>query len=276
MRFSDLLYRSLNRCRDKSKAFDLQLLMEVAFHLSRTEFWLKKNEIITDKRGLAKFYGMCRRLLAGEPVAYILGEKEFYGEGFYINRHVLVPRPETEILVEQAINMTEKPLDILDIGTGSGVIAIILALKTGSRVTALDICPNALGVLKKNIRRHGVQDKVTPMQADLFPPAGATFDMIVSNPPYIPEREWRELDITVRDHEPKLALVAEGDGLAIIHGIAQQARHFLRPRGYLLLEMGYNQMDRVWGMLKEMGYEELHAVKDYIGFPRVVVARREG
>ncbi len=279
MRFSELFHRSLNSFPDKSKALDLQLLIEAAFHLSRTEFYIKKNDSITDPKGLNKFYGWRRRLTAGEPVSYILTQKEFYGESFYINKHVLIPRPETEILVEQALHLINTPIRILDIGTGSGIIAIILAKRSGSHVTAVDISCKALAVLKKNLRLHQLADQVTPLNADLFPAVEKSFKkfaMIISNPPYIPETEWRELATSVRDYEPKMALVAAAEGLAIIRRIAFQGRHFLLSGGYLLMEIGYNQKESVHTIIKEAGYTEIQFVADYSFIPRVLIARFAG
>lgn len=276
MRFCDLLYRSLNLFPDKSKSLDIQLLIETAFELSRTEFWIKKNDPITDQKGLKRFYRLRSQLAANTPMAYILGEKEFYGERFLVNKQVLIPRPETEILLEQALNLIKRPLHILDIGTGSGILGILLAKKTGSQVTALDINRKVLPILKKNICAHHVESLVFPVIGDLFPPPGQVFDMIVSNPPYIPEYEWQELAQTVRDFEPRVALVAAENGLAIIGRIAQEARQYLRPGGSLLLEMGYNQKEAVLTLLNALGYVNPLAINDYSNIPRVLVAGWDG
>ncbi|MCP4221008.1 MAG: peptide chain release factor N(5)-glutamine methyltransferase [bacterium] len=303
MRYSDLFTNSIKKLPDQSGAMDIQLLMEKAFGLTRSQFWIKKPEEITDKTALNRFYRYRRRLLNQEPTAHILGEKEFYGETFAVNRHVLVPRPETEILVEKAAecfntpscdvapapsdgtatpgNAVPTPRDqavtpgngtpsrILDIGSGSGVIAIMLAKLTGSRVTAVENSPDALRVLKKNIRLHNVGKLVTPLPADLFPPPGTTYHMIVSNPPYIPETEWRDLEPNVRDHEPKCALVADDQGYALIRKIIQKAHNYLEPGGRLLMEIGYNQSQATAEILKTNDFSNIGFFKDYAGIPRI-------
>jgi release factor glutamine methyltransferase len=277
MRYSELFQRSLDRfpANKPSRSLDLQLLVSAAFNLTKTRFWVEKNEEIKDKNALRRFYRYRKRLEQGEPVAYILKEKEFYGEMFYVDKHVLVPRPETEILVEQAVAFSESPLKVLDIGSGSGVIAVMIAKLTGSAVIAVENCKKALRVLEKNIVRHRVGDNVTPVYADLFPGGQETFDLIVSNPPYIPEQEWRELDPSVRDFEPKAALAAGEDGLYVIRRIVQGARDYLVPGGRLMMEIGYNQKERVEELLRSAGFTSIRFVDDYSSIPRIAVAQHK-
>ena len=272
MRYSELVANSLKKFKNQDKAADLQLLLEEAFHLTREQSWMKRNEEIADRKALKRFYRYRQRLSKDEPVAYILKKKEFYGETFFIDRGVLIPRPETEILVEQAIGLIKKPVDILDIGTGSGVIAILLAKQTGSTVTAVEKSRRALAVLEKNIDLHGVAGKVKPVCRDLFPAVGG-FDMIVSNPPYVTEAEWRELEPHVRDYEPREALAAGEDGLAIIRRIVAGAPRFLRPGGILLMEIGYNQQEPVREILQESPFARVAFYQDYSNIPRVVFAQ---
>lgn len=273
MLYSELFSNSLRKFKDKDKSLDLQILIEFAFNLTREQFWTKKNEEITDHTGLRKFYRYRKRLLQDEPIAYILKQKEFYGEIFFINKNVLVPRPETEILVEHAIEgINKKPANILDIGSGSGVIAILLAKLTGSTVTAIEKSRRALYVLKKNIALHGVAEKVIPVYGDLFPAAANGFDMIVSNPPYGSEAEWQELAPNVKDHEPKEAVVAGEDGLVVIRRIVDGAECFLKPGGKLLMEIGYQQEASVRKILAASKFTQVEFFKDYNGIPRVVFA----
>ena len=248
---------------------DIQLLMEAAFNLTRSEFWIRKNENLTDRSALRKFYRYRRRLLKKEPIAYILKKKEFYGETFYINKNVLIPRPETEILVEQATRVIKTPAQVLDIGAGSGIISIMLAKHTNCRVTAVENSKKALYVLKKNITAHNVGDRVTPLCADLFPPLPGKFNVIVSNPPYVSEEEWGELDPMVRDYEPRAALVAGEKGLAIIQRIIENSPRYLEPGGKLLMEIGYNQKQRVRDILKAAGFSSIDFFNDYSRIPRV-------
>ncbi|MGE5340513.1 MAG: peptide chain release factor N(5)-glutamine methyltransferase [Candidatus Omnitrophota bacterium] len=273
MHYSELFSKWFKRLENENKALNIQLLMEEAFHLSRTEFWTKKGEEITDRNALARFNRYMKRLAQDEPTAYILKKKYFFGEAFVVNRHVLIPRPETEVLVERALALTPVPTTILDIGAGSGAIAVMLAKHTGATVTAVDMSPDALRVLNTNIVRFHVEQRVTPVRADLFPPAGNTFDLIVSNPPYVSESEWLALHPSVKDYEPRLALVAGPDGLDVIRRIAENARLFLNPNGTLLLEFGYQQDAKVVGILHAHGFSIVDITRDYSGIPRVVAAR---
>ena len=272
--YSELFSKSLKKINDKDKSLDLQLLLEFAFNLTREQFWIKKNEKITDNIGLRKFYRYRKRLLQNEPIAHILKQKEFYGETFYINKNVLIPRPETEILVEHAIeNINKKPANILDIGSGSGIIAILLAKLTDSTVTAVEKSRKAFYVLKKNIALHGVTEKVIPVYGDLFPAADNGFDMIVSNPPYVSEAEWQELAPNVKDHEPKEAVVAGEDGLLIIRRIIDGVDYFLKPGGKLLMEIGYKQAASVRKILEASQFSRVEFFNDYSKIPRVVLAQ---
>lgn len=274
MLYSELYSRSLKKIKDKDKSLDLQILIEFAFNLTREQFWIKKNEKITDFTGLKKFYRYRKRLLQNEPAAYILKQKEFYGEMFYINKNVLIPRPETEILLEHAIeSINKKPANILDIGSGSGVIAILLARLTNSTVTAVEKCRRAFYVLKKNIAVHGMTEKVIPVYSDLFPPVANRFDMIVSNPPYVSEAEWHSLAPNVRDYEPKEALVAGENGLGIIRRIINIADNYLKPGGKLLMEIGFKQEKSVRKILETSKFSRIEFFKDYSSIPRVVLAR---
>jgi release factor glutamine methyltransferase len=272
--YSELFSRSLKKFQDKDKALDLQILIELTFNLTRERFWMKKNEEITDNTGLRKFYRYRKRLLQDEPIAYILKQKEFYGEIFFINKNVLIPRPETEILVEHAIeSINKKPANILDIGSGSGVIAILLAKLTGSMVTAVEKSRKAFYVLKKNIVLHGVTEKVTPVYGDLFPAAVTRFDMIVSNPPYGSEAEWQELAPNVKDYEPKEAVAAGEDGLLLIRRIVDGADYFLKPGGKLLMEIGYKHEASVRKILEASKFSQVDFFYDYSKIPRVVKAQ---
>jgi release factor glutamine methyltransferase len=272
MRYSALFSNALKKFKGSDKALDIQVLIEAAFNLTRTEFWTRKNETITDITALRKFYRYRTRLLKNEPIAYILKKKEFYGETFFVNKNVLIPRPETEILVEKAIQLLKAPAEILDIGAGSGIIAILLAKHTDSTITAIENSKKALYVLKKNIIMHNSGARVFPVRAELFPSQGKKFDMIVSNPPYISETEWGELDPTVRDYEPKTALVADEEGMAVIRQIVEKTRTYLKPGGKLLVEIGYNQKQRVNDLLKKAEFSNVEFFNDYSHIPRVAVA----
>jgi release factor glutamine methyltransferase len=281
---SNLFYNSLNRFNDKdhkNRALEVQILIEAAFKITREQFWIRKNQAISAGVELRTFYRYLNRRLKGEPIAYILGKKEFYGETFYVNHNVLIPRPETEILVENAIQLANDlpgvPLEILDIGAGSGNISILLAKHTRARVTAVETSEKALYVLKKNLRFHSAADRVRVVRADLFPPScrQGCFDMIVSNPPYVPEGEWQKLESSVRDYEPRIALVGGEDGMEVIRPIVEKASQFLKPRGKLLMEIGYKLYEPVKQIFTRSGFSSFQFIKDYNQVYRIVIAHLE-
>ena len=223
--------------------------------------------------GLRRFYRYRARRLKREPIAYILKKKEFYGRTFRVNPNVLIPRAETEILVEEAVRRINSPVEILDIGAGSGIISIILAIETNSTITAVEKSRSAMYVLKRNISSHKVKDRVIPLRANLFPPLQKRYDMIVSNPPYVPENEWEQLEPGVKDYEPKMALAAGEDGLLYIREIIRRAGEFLKPGGTLALEFGYGQDEKVRTLLEDAGFHDIEIIDDYSHIPRVAAAK---
>jgi release factor glutamine methyltransferase len=206
-------------------------------------------------------------------VQYILGTQEFYGRSFIVNRLVLIPRPETEHLVEAALAIRPAPRYILDVGTGSGILAVTLALELpDAAVTATDISPPALAVAQQNARALGAE-RVRFLRSDLFDGIGEErFDCIVSNPPYVATGEV--LEAQVREYEPAAALYAGTDGLAIYLRLIPEAFAHLEAGGHLLLEIGHGQRDAVCGMLQQNGFTEIGFVDDLQGVARVATARR--
>ena len=207
-----------------------------------------------------------------EPVQYIIGEQEFFGLTFRVTPDVLIPRPETEHLVEAALERAgrESALRIADIGTGSGAIAVALAhALPRARVTALDISTAALVVAQENAKSHGVSDRIRFFKSDLLAAVtGEQFDMIVSNPPYVAEGE--ELERQVRDYEPDVALFAGPEGLDVYRRLIPKAA--LRPGGWLLLEIGHGQRDALERLLS--GWANVSFIADLQGIPRVACAQR--
>lgn len=268
-----------------SKGFDAakresELLLGYVLGCKRVELFVRFEELPTDAER-AKFKELINRRIAGWPVAYLLGTRDFYMLTFDVEPAVLIPRPDTEVLVLEALTRL-KPLtapDVLDIGTGSGCIAVSLAHQNkDARVTATDVSPDALNVAKRNAAKHGVADRMTFLQGDLFAPlpAGSTFDLIASNPPYIAPGEFAALAPDVREHEPRIALDGGPDGLAFYRRIANGVVPFLKPGGALLLEVGYTQADAVRSLLTERPELELGAtLKDGGGHPRVVTAKKK-
>ena len=207
-------------------------------------------------------------------MAHILGVREFYSREFHVNRHTLIPRPDTELLVEQALKRSESEDHVLEIGAGSGCVAITLALEKSLHVTALEISRRALRVLRRNIRKHNVVDRVIPCAASLFPSSGPRFHLIVSNPPYLDTKEWESLPSEIREHEPRGALVAGPTGMEILLEIIQRAPDFLIPGGGLLLETGWKQAREVARIMADHGYSSVSVHPDLGGIERVVVGRR--
>ena len=217
-----------------------------------------------------------------KPIAYLIGHREFYSLDFVVTPDVLIPRPETELLVELALTWCkEHPREcftLLDIGTGSGCIAVTVAKRQGGlQAIATDISPAALAVAAGNAERHGVKDRVRFLEADLLNlPADAVpeggFDIIVSNPPYVAERDRGTLPANVRDYEPGQALFSGEDGLDTYRRLGPDARRLLRPGGTLILEVGHDQADAVQGLFTaaSAGMQLLGRFKDLHGIDRAI------
>lgn len=213
----------------------------------------------------------------GCPTPYITGRKEFLSREFYISTDVLIPRPETEHLVEAVMGYYQgaSDLQIADIATGSGIIAISLALffPTAS-IYATDLSFKALKVAKKNCKRYNLTSRVHLLQGDLLSPLkGKKVDAILSNPPYISDHEYRSLAKEIREYEPSLALKGGEDGLKYIRPLIVEAKKYLKREGLLVLEIGYNQISPVMDLLEQHSYQLEDVVKDYGGIPRIVLAK---
>jgi len=224
---------------------------------------------------LIRYAGLLERRRKGEPIQYITGETEFYGLPFRVTPDVLIPRPETEHLVEKVLKIAtafERPR-ILDIGTGSGAIPTALAYNLPqAQVTASEISASALSLAEQNASRNRVVIRF--LQGDLLAPVdGETFDIIVSNPPYVPATDRDSLSVEVRDHEPALALFAD-DGLSIYRRLIPQAFAALVPGGFIALEIGYGQQPAIHTLLENAGFTDIQFTPDLQGIPRVAIARR--
>ncbi len=248
---------------------------------SRIQLYLSDDTSLPENK-LTQYWQLLKRRASHEPVAYILGKKAFMDWEFMVNPDVLIPRPETEILVEEVIKIGKK-LDfspvVVDIGTGSGAIAISLALTLNLKVYATDASVSALETAKINAAKLGVVDKITFGYGNLFEPLEKLniqkiVDVVVSNPPYVATSQWEELPLDVR-FEPKVALDGGEEGLAFYDKIIVGSLDYLREGGYLALEVGYNQAqiikDTIW-QTKE--FKKIKIIKDYQGIERVLLARR--
>ena len=228
----------------------------------------------------ARLEALAQRRLAGEPVAYITGEWSFCGLELAVSEHVLIPRSDTEVLVETALNLSGKSdseLRILDLCTGSGCIGCALArFLPRSRVVLADVSPAALRVARENAQRCALGTRAVCIEADaLAPPSPrlGSFDLIVSNPPYIPAGELAGLDASVRDYEPRLALDGGEDGLKFYRAILGGWKSLLRQSGWLLFEVGETQADEVEKLMRLAGLRSLGRAKDAAGYDRVVYGR---
>jgi release factor glutamine methyltransferase len=268
-------------------------------HTGKSRAWLLAH-LKDDFGGCAAigYAALIDRRRRGEPIQYITGEAEFYGLLFRVTPDVLIPRPETEHLVEQAIALArpgcpihaqpyrawvgkrERPQStscrILDIGTGSGAIAIALAHNLpNAQITATDVSAAALAIACENAERNQVSSRIRFLQGDLLAPvAGEFFDLIVSNPPYVSNSDRNTLAIEVRDHEPALALFAGNDGLDIYRRLIPAAFKSLVPGGCLLLEIGFGQEPAIRGLLTSAGFQNIDFHPDLQSIPRVAVAQR--
>ncbi|HSN15829.1 MAG TPA: peptide chain release factor N(5)-glutamine methyltransferase [Anaeromyxobacteraceae bacterium] len=250
-----------------------ELLLSHALRCERVRLYLDFDKPLGEAE-LAAFRELVKRRAEGEPTAYLVGRREFYGRPFRVSPAVLVPRPETELVVEAALAALPEGGRALDLCTGSGAIGVSLALeRKGARVVATDLSPAALAVARENAAALGAE--VELLEGDLFAPvpAGAPFDVIVSNPPYVPSGELPGLSREVR-REPALALDGGADGLALLRRIVAEAPRHLAPGGALVLEMHESHAEPLPRLCLEAGFAGAEPRKDLAGLWRFVVARR--
>lgn len=278
--------RVLKQAGDPDGDNDARQLLMAAFHLDMVHFLLNRMQEMEDSeynRSCTELYrSMIEKRRRRCPLQQILGSQEFMGLEFYVNKHVLIPRQDTETLVELVLEQQKNPqIRLLDLCTGSGCIAVSLAVKGGYRqVTAADISEEALKVARRNWEKLRPENQEMQFfQGDLFGALEAdteAFDVITSNPPYIPTEVIRGLEPEVRDHEPMLALDGTADGLHFYRRIAAEAGQWLKPGGRIYLEIGYDQGAAVSGLLAEAGFTEIQVIKDLPGKDRVVTAAYGG
>jgi release factor glutamine methyltransferase len=256
-----------------------RLLLRKAAALGELEFLISPDKELSSSAE-RRFFRLIEKRRNRVPLAYLLGEKEFWSMSFRVTPGVLIPRPETELLVEKVIALSApgKKLRIVDIGTGCGNIAVALARELPrARIFAVDRSRRALRVARFNAERHGAK-AVTFFEGDLFEPLAGrlprnSVDIIVSNPPYVSSAEWLELEPEIRKFEPKRALVAGPGGLEVMDRLARGALAFLRPGGWLLFEIGQGQADRAFTSF-DRRWRQKKIFPDLAGVPRVAAARK--
>jgi release factor glutamine methyltransferase len=262
--------------RDQARR-DAELLLLHTLQISRVTLLAHPTRELTAAQQTS-YANTIRRRLNHEPIQYIIGQQEFYGLNFNVTPAVLIPRPETEHLVEAILKLLRpnQPLKIADIGTGSGAIAIALSVHLPqAAITALDISTDALAIARTNATEHHVADRIRFLQSDLLSAVGReaeTFDAIVSNPPYIPTSDRATLHPQVRNHEPATALFAGATGLDIYGRLIPEARTALKPGGLLALEIGHGQQADLTRLLAT--WQEVSFLNDLQQIPRVALARR--
>lgn len=247
----------------------------LAHVLGRERVWLfaHSEEDLTGSQQAASESALERRL-DGEPTQYITGRQEFWGREFRVTPDVLIPRPETEHVVEAALETARGAKRIADAGCGSGILAITLQLETGAQAWATDISPAALRVAHENASRLGADVRLVACDLLSALPA-ASFDLVVSNPPYVPDGDRAGLQREVRDFEPHVALFAGPTGYELYERLVEDARRVLRPGGGIAMELGFGTWQRVLEMLA-CGWEEARTLPDLAGIPRVATARWPG
>jgi len=255
-------------------------LLAHVLQLSRVELYLRYDRPLSPDE-LAAFKGLFKRILAHEPLQYVLGETEFMSLVFAVGPGVLIPRPETELLVESALQAgralaeRQSVVDIIDVGTGSGCIAISLAnYLEAAQVTAVDVSEAALQWARQNMEKHQLQERIEVLAADLLadPPAAwkNRFDMMVSNPPYVRDAEYPELAPEIRDYEPRQALCAGEKGLLYYERLAVWARQILKESGQFFIEIGDGMAEPVSFLFRKHGFHEIDMKRDLAGRERLI------
>ena len=259
---------------------DAQILLAHVLKCKRIDLYVRSEEEPAEP-DRATFKDLIKRRVDGCPVAYLVGQREFYQLVIDVNSAVLIPRPETELLVMEALRLLKgrQAPRVLDVGTGSGCIALTIARHHSSaHITATDISPQALEMARRNAAKLGLPDRVRFLEGDLFAPVSdEVFDLVVSNPPYVAQGEFAGLMKEVRDYEPRLALDGGADGLAVYRRLAANAPHHIAANGFLLLEIGASQEPPVRNLLERTGaFDAITTHFDGQKLPRVLEAHRNG
>ena len=252
---------------------DVKLILNSIFSFNEKDILISREREIKDRYKINKFKTYILKLKKGIPVQYILKKSFFYKNEFFVNENVLIPRNETEILVEYCIKNVKKGDKILEIGIGSGIISISIALEKSVFIDSTDISSPAIYVARKNVKRFNLGNRIRIFHKDLFPRFKKKYDFIISNPPYIDSYELKSL----REKglvDPEVSLDGGKKGLIIIRKIILNAKDYLKKNGKLIFEIGYNQKDEVENLLKENGFQSVSFLKDYNSIDRIAIGMK--
>ncbi|MCL2860166.1 MAG: peptide chain release factor N(5)-glutamine methyltransferase [Oscillospiraceae bacterium] len=268
--------------QNKIEDSTLKARLLLAFVLNESkEYLIINSERRIDSALEEKYNNLLKKLINNVPLQYITNSQEFMGLKFYIDENVLIPRQDTETLVQEVLKIVganivrpKKHCTILDMCTGSGAIAISLAKNVfDAKITAVDISVEALKVAKENAKINHVKDKIEFMESDMFSKVSEKYDILVSNPPYVDEEHMKLLSKEVKK-EPQIALDGGEDGLKFYKIIAAEGKKYLNNNGWVLLEIGYNQKEQVCEILSNQGYKDIVCVKDLASNDRVIICRK--
>lgn len=278
----------LKRFKVPEAKIDAEYLLSHILKCKRQELYLNSERQLTNQE-INTFKGFIQKRSKRKPLQYIIGEEEFRGLIFKVTRDVLIPRPETELLVEEAVKIMERQRAkgkgqkaiIIDLCTGSGCIAVSIAKEIpDSKVYSTDISEKALAVAKENAKRHSVEDRITFLQGSFLEPLKdkgleGKIDIMLSNPPYVSKKDMEKLQPEIKEYEPPLALYGGEDGLDSYRRIIPEALTYVKKGGYLILEIGYGQAEGVKELFgKNLAYVKIEIIKDLSGIERVVKARK--
>jgi release factor glutamine methyltransferase len=279
MNIENILSEGINILRDNkipNPQLDSEILLSQSINKDKKHIILNPKESLKQEQ-LKNFNNLIERRKKGEPVAYLINKKEFWKNEFYVNKDVLIPRPDTEIIIEQVLKMYSKDdqLHILDIGTGSGCILLsILKERTNFYGTGVDISKKSINISKFNAKKHKLSNRVKFYNSDVDNFKIGKYDVIVSNPPYIKLSKLKYLEKSFANYEPKLALSGGIDGFSEIKKVISKAKSLIKKKGKLILEIGFDQKNKVKKILKKEGFYVNKALKDYGNNDRCIISTK--
>ena len=271
-------YKIIDYLKDEIKIsknlFDNKDLEILARYIFNNKKFIDLEDISGDIYDISVLKFAIRRRIQKEPISQIIGLRKFWNSNFYIDETVLDPRPESELIVEKVLELTDTNLSLIDLGTGSGCLAISIALERPNfKIFASDISLDALKIAEINSRYH--KTPITFIKSDWFSEINNTFDIIIANPPYISENEYKSLPISIRRFEPKIALTAGINGLDCFKKIIMEFHKYLKPNGIIFMEIGYSQKRIIEELFIKYGYENINFFNDLSGKARVVCVKKD-